>query len=132
MNKLTRRSLRLGAALALALMLVGFGVGRSLAYVCGGMAHCHGLNIWSISSGEYFGAATDISMVHLSCDPATCASTDFITDEMWLVDSTSCAHQDNGLCWVETGYINSPPPDPNNPNQSTNQSYFWADERPGS
>src|SRR5205085_458869 len=26
----------------------------------------------------------------------------------------------------------SPRPDPHNPNQSINQSYFWADERPGS
>src|SRR5947209_8638892 len=130
MSKLTRRSMRVSVALTLVVMFIAFGAGKALAYSCG--THCYALNIWSTSTGKYFGASTDISLVHLTCDPVTCRPFGLINEEMWLVDPTSCTQQDNGLCWVETGYIDSPRPDPNNPNQSTNQSYFWADERPGS
>lgn len=130
MSKLTQHSIRISVAVTLAVMLIAFGAGKALAYTCGG--HCYGVNVWSSSKGEYFGASSDISMVPLTCDPTMCASSEFITNEMWLVDPTNCTQQTNGQCWVETGYIDSPPPDPNNPNQSKNQSYFWADERPGS
>nr|HET6904389.1 hypothetical protein [Ktedonobacteraceae bacterium] len=130
MNKLTQHSIRISVAVTMGVMLIAFGAGKALAYTCG--AHCHGVNEWAITAGEYYGASTDISMAHLTCDPTLCASSEFITNEMWLVNPTNCPNQNNGLCWVEAGYIDSPPPDPNNPNQSTNQSYFWADDRPGS
>jgi hypothetical protein len=109
----------MSVAVSLAVMLMAFGAGKAFAYACG--SHCYGLNTWS-SSTEYYGAQTDISVVHLNCDTTTCAPSGLINEEMWLVDQTSCVRQDDGLCWIETGYVDY---------YSTNQTFFWADERPG-
>lgn len=126
MSQLAQRSIHISVAFALTVMLIvvgtqnAFGAMSPLTYPCS--SHCYGVNTWS-SSTQYFGAYTDISLVQLGCDPQ-CASDGFIDEEMWLVDTNSCVHQFDGLCWVEIGYIDYQA-------QHNWQAYFWGDERPG-
>jgi hypothetical protein len=119
-SKPAQYSIRISVALALAVVLITVGSGKALGYSCS-PNHCYGLTYWSQST-EYFGSYTDISMVHLNCDPKTCAPNGFITDEMWLIDRPNCNNPPYYACWIETGYIEY---------MSTNQTFFWADKRPG-
>lgn len=126
MHLLSHYGIRMSITTALIMTLITISTQSALAairptgYACSN--HCYGVNTWS-STTEYFGAYSDISVVQLGCAPQ-CAAAGFIDEEMWLVDATSCTRQFDGLCWVETGYIDYEA-------QNTGQAYFWADERPG-
>jgi hypothetical protein len=120
-SKPAQYSFRISVALALAVMLNTVGSEWAFGYSCPGSNHCYGANTWSRPT-EYFGVYTDISVVHLNCDPTTCAQDGFISDEIWLIDMASCPGQPSGMCWIETGYIDF---------KSTDQTLFWTDQRPG-
>jgi len=93
-----------------------------LANYCGNsqILHCYGIENWYGA----WGAQTTIKIVPLNCNYSS--GCDFIDNEMWLnqYNNNQCSAYQN-TCWVETGYWNDPF------NQYT-ESYFWADERPGS
>jgi hypothetical protein len=124
-------------ALAILLLSASPGTSRAVpAYACGtpSVGHCYGISVWTRS--QYFGAYTDISMVHLRCDVFDClihcssifscsVPGGFIDDEMWLIDRTtpSCSVSPFGSCWVEAGYWTQYAP-------FFSEDYFWADAPP--
>lgn len=94
-------------------------VPRARAYSCGdGLdgGHCYGDYDWS---GATTGSATSIYMVHLTCSTSCSSAHGFVDNEMWLIDENNPTEY-----WVESGYESYPP------GSSSNDSYFWADERP--
>jgi len=94
-----------------------------LSVSCGNATsiHCYGLQDWF---GDV-GAKTSITIVPLTCNNSG-GGCGIITNEMWLLDiaNTGCTFDDD-QCWVEVGYWNAP-------GNGYSESYFWADNRPGS
>ncbi|MEO7002411.1 MAG: hypothetical protein ABI068_11360 [Ktedonobacterales bacterium] len=70
------------------------------------------------------GSKTSITIVPLNCNNSG-GGCGIITNEMWLLNKNEpgCAFENQ--CWVEVGYWNAP-------GNGYSESYFWADNRPGS
>src|SRR6266536_2933875 len=121
-GQLAHRSTRISVALALAVMLIIIGSEKASGIVGSGKAHqytchtpCYGATYW-LSKSEYFGAYTDISIVHFQCTSTCITNGGFIDNEIWLIDD-SC----HPMCWVEAGYMM----DHNSPGEV----FFWYDAR---
>ena len=120
-SKLMQSGIRVSIALAVAVALIAAISGRAFGYSCS-VKHCYAVNTWTQET-EYLGASTDILVVHLNCDTRACVTRQgMITNELWLVDTTTCAKENVGMCWIETGYTDY---------RSSKQTFFWADKRPG-
>jgi len=109
-------------AAGLCLIFVISGPALAVTYSCGNpsSAHCYGRTRWQ-EKPEYFGAYVDVNQVSMTC-PGGCGG--FIDDELWLIDdqSSGCAANPFGMCWVEAGAIAL--------DGANNPVFFWADSRP--
>lgn len=84
------------------------------------LANCYGQNSWFYQVG---GASTTITPHgFMSC--SNCSTSRFITNEMWVVDTS-------GAYWVEAGVATFSPNHPQNCNPGAYAvCTFWADKRP--
>ena len=106
-----RAALVVGFMMSLAAGIFAFAAPAS---ACDINTHCYGIAIYS--NGSIKGTHATIAPSYL-----TSPSSNFVTDEVWLVDSTS-------QYWVEIGYIRNYA---NINGVSQGLSEFWFDSRPG-
>ena len=102
------------ATLATSLAVGVFAFAAPASAACSTGTHCYAIAQYSNSS---------IMGTHATIDPAylTSPSSNFVTDEIWLVNSTS-------EYWVEIGYIDN---ETSINGVSQGLSEFWFDSRPG-
>src|SRR5689334_15426379 len=138
MDQLATGSIRICIAFILTVVLLLVESGQAFAnigsahmplYGCGG--RCYGATSWTTTT-EYFGASTDIQIVHFNCNIQPSCGQNlpgqnqwFVDNEIWLTDENSadCKVTTQQQCWVEVGYMKSF----GSPN---NEVFFWYDQRP--